>query len=80
MCRTYRPQTKGKVESGVKYLRGNFLCGRQATSLDDLRAQLREWTRETANRRVHGTTGKVIGDAWQAERARRQLEFPFSDN
>ena len=68
LCRTYRPQTKGKVESGVKYLRGNFLCGRQATSLDDLRAQLREWTRETANRRVHGTTGKIIWDAWQAER------------
>jgi hypothetical protein len=52
----------------VKYLRGNFLCGRRATSLDDLRAQLREWTRETANRRVHGTTGKIIWDAWQAER------------
>src|SRR3989442_6251616 len=25
LCRTYRPQTKGKVESGIKYVRRNFL-------------------------------------------------------
>lgn len=29
LCRTYRAQTKGKVESGVKYVRRNFLCGLQ---------------------------------------------------
>src|SRR5262249_38624887 len=27
LCRPYRAQTKGKVESGVKYVRRNFLCG-----------------------------------------------------
>ena len=27
LCRPYRPQTKGKVEAGVKYIRRNFLCG-----------------------------------------------------
>jgi transposase len=44
-CRAYRPQTKGKVESGVGYVRKNFLCGRQASSLADLRAQIRTWGR-----------------------------------
>jgi len=29
LCRPYRAQTKGKVESGVKCLRRNFLCGLQ---------------------------------------------------
>jgi len=29
LFRPYRAQTKGKVESGVKYVRGNFLCGMQ---------------------------------------------------
>jgi transposase len=29
LCRPYRAQTKGKVESGVKYVRRNFLCGLQ---------------------------------------------------
>jgi transposase len=56
LCRPYRPQTKGKVESGVKYLRYNFLCGREAADLLDLRGQLGNWLGEVANKRVHGTT------------------------
>src|SRR6266513_3887845 len=38
LCRPYRAQTKGKVESGVKYVRRNFLCGlqgREPGSLSD---------------------------------------------
>jgi transposase len=31
LCYAYRPQTKGKVESGIGYVRKNFLCGRTAT-------------------------------------------------
>lgn len=42
-CRAYRPQTKGKVESSIGYLRKNFLCGREASSVSDLRGQLRTW-------------------------------------
>jgi hypothetical protein len=29
LCRPYRAQTKGKIESGVKYVRRNFVCGLQ---------------------------------------------------
>ena len=29
LCRPYRAQTKGKVESGVKYFKRNFLAGRR---------------------------------------------------
>jgi hypothetical protein len=68
LCRAYRPQTKGKVERGIGYLRGNFLCGRTATSVRDLREQLRAWTWEVANARVHGTTYRVVREAWEAER------------
>jgi|SRR5579872_6334916 len=32
LCRPYRAQTKGKVESGVKYVRRNFLCGNRPRS------------------------------------------------
>lgn len=68
LCRSYRPQTKGKVERGIRYVRGNFLCGRTATSLSDLRDQLRVWTWEVANARVHGTTHRVVREAWDEER------------
>jgi len=82
LCRAYRPQTKGKVERGIQYVRGNFLCGRTATSLADLRQQLRGWTGEVANRRVHGTTHRVVAEAWQEEQAHLppvagRLPFPY---
>ena len=56
VCRPYRPQTKGKVESGVKYVKRNFLPGRQFSSLEDLNEQLLRWTLDVADRRIHGTT------------------------
>jgi len=37
LCRAYRPQTKGKIESGVKYVRRNFLCGLLGREPDNLR-------------------------------------------
>lgn len=68
LCRPYRPQTKGKVENGIGYLRKNFLCGRNAADLDDLRSQIRIWTATVANVRVHGTTHRVVRDAWEEEK------------
>ena len=68
LCRPYRPQTKGKVESGVRYLRQNFLCGREASDLSDLRRQLHVWTAEVANMRLHGTTHRLVREAWEEEK------------
>lgn len=58
-CQPYRAQTKGKVESGIRYLRGNFWPGLRFVDLSDLNRQCRDWLDLTANRRVHGTTGEV---------------------
>jgi len=72
LCRPYRAQTKGKVESGVKYVRRNFLCGlqgREPSGLEDLNAQLRQWVWEVSNERVHGTTHEVPRSRWEADRA-----------
>ena len=55
-CRPYRPQTKGKIESGVKYLKGNFLPGRRFKNLTHLNWELEKWIVETADERIHGTT------------------------
>jgi transposase len=56
VCRPYRAQTKGKVESGVKYVKRNFLPGRVFRDLADFNAQLRDWQSEVADHRIHGTT------------------------
>lgn len=57
VCRVRRPQTKGKVERGVQFVKDNFLPGRTFTDLGDLNAQARRWCDEK-NRRIHGTTGE----------------------
>lgn len=56
LCRPYRAKTKGKVESGVKYVKRNFLPGRVFRDLEDFNAQLAAWQAEVADLRVHGTT------------------------
>ncbi len=87
LCRPYRAQTKGKVESGVKYVRRNFLCGllgREPGSLEDLNAQLRKWVWEVANQRVHGTTHQEVMARWDADQfALKPLDgrpaYPYRD-
>jgi transposase len=55
-CQPYRPRTKGKVESGVKYVKRNALAGRRFASWEALNAWLEEWGLTIADQRVHGTT------------------------
>jgi transposase len=58
-CTPYSPEQKGKVESGIKYLQGNFVNGRVFVSDRDIASQLRVWMTDHANKRLHGTTKKV---------------------
>jgi transposase len=60
LCRPYRAQTKGKVESGITYSRRNFWpsCP-DVPALDALNEALGGWLAEVANGRMHGTTHEV---------------------
>jgi transposase len=69
LCRPYRAQTKGKVESGVKYVKRNFLPGRVFTDLGDFNDQLVAWLAEVADVRVHGTTHERPIDRFGQEAA-----------
>ena len=69
LCRPYRAQTKGKVESGVKYVRNNFWPSARFTDDADLNRQALEWCDVVANERVHGTTGKVPRMMLEVERS-----------
>ena len=55
-CQPYRARTKGKVESGVKYVKRNALAGRRFASWAALEAWLAEWAVTVSDLRVHGTT------------------------
>jgi transposase len=55
-CRVRTPEHKGKVESGVKYVKRNFLGGRKETSITQANADVLNWCLSTAGQRRHGTT------------------------
>jgi transposase len=56
----YTPQHKGKVESGVKYVKNNALKGRTFSSLNEENEFLRHWEQHVADTRIHGTTKRQI--------------------
>ena len=66
--RPYRPRTKGKVERAVDYIKDNFLNGRRFEGLSDMQMQAFVWLEQTANVRVHGTTGEKPQDLWLQEK------------
>jgi hypothetical protein len=64
-------QGVGKVESGVKYLKGNFLPGRLFIDQVDFEEPLAEWNATIADRRLHGTTHERPIERFAQERGHR---------
>ena len=71
-CRPYRAKTKGKVERPFSYIRQDFFLARTFRNLDDLNAQLADWLATVANVRLHGTTQRVVAEAFAAEQPELQ--------
>lgn len=72
-CRPRTPRHKGKVESGVHYVKRNFLAGRTFRDLTEANAQLAVWVETVAGVRRHGTTKEApLVRFRQAERAALQ--------
>jgi hypothetical protein len=55
-CRPRTPRHKGKVESGVRYVKRNALAGRTFVDLEAANAHLERWVMDVAGHRDHGTT------------------------
>ncbi len=75
-CRVRTPEHKGKVESGVKYVKNNFLRGLDHRDFERLSADLRTWTDGVANRRTHGTTKRIPFEVWQNNERDALLGLP----
>lgn len=75
-CRVREPQEKGKVESGIKYIKNNFFLGRKFNSGDDVDAKLRYWLINTCNARVHGTTRKVPQELFETQEKDKLIKLP----
>lgn len=77
-CRIYQPNDKGKVESGIKYVKINFFAGRQFINSDDVDRQLLRWL-EKANNRIHGTTKKIPKEQFEQKEKLALLKLPLQE-
>ena len=72
LCYPYRPETKGKIENTIKYLRYNFFNGRTFEDLNNINIQCAEWLNRV-NSQIHGTTHEI-----PAERLKKETLNPLS--
>jgi transposase len=75
-CQPYRPETKGKVERPIRYVRGNFVYGREFVGDAHLDAERERWLAGTANVRIHGTTKERPVERFESE---RHLLLPLAE-
>jgi len=68
-CGVGKGNEKGRVESGVGYVKKNFLSGLQIKDFTDLNPAVSRWLDTVANVRIHGETGKRPVDMFQQERS-----------
>jgi transposase len=58
-CEGYDPESKGKVEAGVKFVENNGFYGEEFANWGELERYTLEWLDTIANLRVHGTTKQI---------------------
>jgi len=69
LCHPYRPQTKGRVERAIRYVKDNFWPGVEFVDLEDLNRQVTVWRDTVADVRIHGTTHERPIDRLAVEKA-----------
>jgi transposase len=75
-ARVRRGQDKGKVESGIKYVKNNYLKGLGHRDYYRAIKELKEWNINTCNTRLHGTTRKVPLEVFKNKEKSELLGLP----
>lgn len=75
-ARVRRPRDKPHVERQVRYVRDNWFAGESFSGLPVSREQAERWCRETAARRVHGTTRKIPQEVYDQVEKTSMLPAP----
>ncbi len=77
LCRKSDPESKGKVEAVIKYLKYNFAKNRYYHGLANWNEETWAWLSRTANASAHGTTKKVPAEVFSFEQQHlRPVPFP----
>ena len=79
LCRPRDPQSKGKVEEVIGYVKQSFLEGRVYTGIDSLNSAALAWLDREGNGRVHTVTRKVPRETFIEEQKQLFHVKPYSD-
>lgn len=74
-CRKADPESKGKVENAVKYVKYNFLAGYEFCGIGQLNKDCITWLENTANGLPHATTGLIPFVMFGKEEKERLLPY-----
>lgn len=66
-CHKNDPESKGKVENVVKYVKHNFLKGREFINIETLNNQAIEWLNRTGNGSLHHGIQRIPDDVFIEE-------------
>jgi len=75
-CKVRYPQEKGKVESGIKYVKNNFFKSNKEKDYYRVKDLLRDWQDNVCNRKIHGTTRKVPYEQFLQREKSKLLPLP----
>lgn len=72
----YTPRHKGKIESGIKYVKNNGLKSRKFESIAAQNEHLAHWESRVADQRIHGTTKKQVRHVFETIERPALLPLP----
>lgn len=67
-CRKSDPESKGKVENAVKYVKYNFLKCRSFVNIEQLNTECLHWLSRTANGLQHNATKLIPDEVFEQEK------------
>lgn len=67
-CRKSDPESKGKIENIVKYVKYNFLRGREFSDIDLLNKEAIEWLKRTGNGMMHYGIHRIPSEEFKEEK------------
>jgi transposase len=68
VCRVADPETKGKIENLVKYVKNNFLCARDFKDVNEVNESVSRWLKRRANGKISQATKQIPAVIIEKER------------
>ncbi len=81
LCRKADPESKGKVENLVKFVKTSFFSARRFQSVEEIHQPLAAWLARRANGKIHQATGRIPAVVLEREErpALRELKSSIYD-